>query len=180
VSFIKYPSREPEKNDPSSLSVTSIQEFLTPGTQTLEWYRTLWENLPYICFVIDAKGKIVAVNQFGINLIGYSQPELISNSIFDFFYVKNGKNLKTELTFTEQANSKTPITSILEKAYIICQDNRIMSVKAVLHSLSNLNCEKIKKDLGLFIENYQLPLIILACENLYLQSSQTKISPEQI
>jgi len=147
--------------------------------RTLEWYRTLWENLPYICFVIDAKGKIVAVNQFGINLIGYSQQELISNSIFDLFYVKNGKNLKTELTFTEQANSKTPITSILETGYIICQDHRIMSVKAVLHSLSNLNCETIKKDLGLFIENHQLPLIILACENLYVYSSQTKISPGQ-
>jgi diguanylate cyclase (GGDEF)-like protein/PAS domain S-box-containing protein len=175
VSFIKYPSREPEKNHPHSLSVTPIQEILTPGTRTLEWYRTLWENLPYICFVIDAKDMIVAVNQFGANLIGYSQQDLISHAISDIFYV-NGEELKTELTFAEQVNSQTPITSILEEGRIICQDSSILSVRAIAHSLPTLSCEIIKENIEFFIDNYQLPLIILACENLYLPNSPIPIS----
>ena len=168
MSFIKYPSREPEKNDPSSLSVTSIQEFLTPGTRTLEWYQTLWENLPYICFVVDTKGTIVTVNHFGTTLIGYSPEELIGKSIFNIFYLKDGEELKTEFNFEQQVNSLVPLTSALGEGHIICQDRSIISVKAIAQILSTLNCENINNKIGLPIPNCQLPLILLTFENLYL------------
>ncbi|OCQ89604.1 diguanylate kinase [Oscillatoriales cyanobacterium USR001] len=147
-----------------------MQGFLTPGTPTLEWYQTLWENLPYICFVTDAKGMIAAVNQFGANLIGYSQQELISKSIFNIFYLKDGEELKTDFILPRELNSTVPITTALGEGHIICQDRSILSVKAIAQVLPILSVVNIKEEVELAIINCQLPLILLAFENLYFPS----------
>ena len=51
----------------------------------LNWYRTLYDQIPGIFFSLDTTGKILSVNQFGANCLGYAPCDLTQKSIFILF-----------------------------------------------------------------------------------------------
>ena len=50
-----------------------------------EQWRAAFESNPTMYFVVDAKGKIVLVNTFGAEKLGYNVPELIGQSVSNVF-----------------------------------------------------------------------------------------------
>ncbi|MGI8505072.1 MAG: PAS domain S-box protein, partial [Hassallia sp.] len=65
-------------------------ELCTPETlrrtqEELQWYRSLYENIPSVYFTLDATGIILSVNQFGADCLGYTPEELIQTLIFNLF-----------------------------------------------------------------------------------------------
>ncbi|MDF0553325.1 diguanylate cyclase [Kamptonema sp. UHCC 0994] len=178
-------SSEPERENLHSpddcTSVPQIQEFSKVGTPELGWYRILWENLPCICFVIDAKGIIFSVNQFGANRLGYSQVELTSEPIFNIFNSEDRERLQEQFcAFVHQASSDSPPNSALGEGCITCKDGSIMVVKSILHPLPSLTGEELVRERALVIGNCQLPLIILICEVISWQIPEVKISSESL
>ena len=49
-------------------------------------YRFLYEHVPVMNFTIDSSGKIISVNRFGANELGYTVEELAGKSVLDIFY----------------------------------------------------------------------------------------------
>ncbi|HEX9830576.1 MAG TPA: PAS domain S-box protein [Thermodesulfobacteriota bacterium] len=51
-----------------------------------ERYRTLYESNPSMYFTVDAEGKVLSVNQFGAEQLGYTIEELVDKSVLNVFY----------------------------------------------------------------------------------------------
>lgn len=49
-------------------------------------YRALYEDNPSMYFTLDAEGKVLSVNRFGIEQLGYTAEELIGQSVLKVFY----------------------------------------------------------------------------------------------
>ncbi|CBN54420.1 putative Diguanylate kinase [Kamptonema sp. PCC 6506] len=157
-----------------------MREFSTEGMPEREWYRMLWENLPCIYFVIDARGIVFSVNQFGANRIGYSQRELTSQLIFSIFNSECRDCLEEQFfAFAQQTNSHSSPTSALREARITCKDGSILTVKSILHALPPLTGEEIARERTLVSGNCQLPLILLICEILSVPITNVETSSEK-
>ena len=50
-----------------------------------EQWRDVFENNPIMYFMVDAAGKVMAVNPFGAGQLGYSVDELVGQPVFSFF-----------------------------------------------------------------------------------------------
>jgi PAS domain S-box-containing protein len=87
-------------NSPSrrcSLSHTERLDCRFPSHQThleaeplsnnlLEWYRDLYNNSPIIYFTLDLDGVILAINQTGVNVLGYESKHIMGQPIFQFIH----------------------------------------------------------------------------------------------
>jgi len=51
-----------------------------------ERFRALYDDNPLMLFTIDACGKILSANQFGIDQMGYPKDQLIGNPMINMFY----------------------------------------------------------------------------------------------
>ena len=51
-----------------------------------ERYRTLYDNNPSVFFTLDPDGKVLSVNEYGANQLGYSPDDIINKSFFEFFH----------------------------------------------------------------------------------------------
>src|SRR6266436_4896327 len=51
-----------------------------------ELWRTVFEHLPTMCFMVDAASTIVSVNSFGAEQLGYTFDELVGHSVLNFFH----------------------------------------------------------------------------------------------
>jgi PAS domain S-box-containing protein len=51
-----------------------------------ERYRALYENNPSMYFTVDREGKILSLNRFGAEQLGYTVEGLIGQSVFNIFY----------------------------------------------------------------------------------------------
>ncbi|NOX47828.1 MAG: PAS domain S-box protein [Chlorobi bacterium] len=101
-----------------------------------------FDNAPDMFFSIDPKGKVLSVNPYGANNLGYSGEELIGQSVWkvvhkdDLDYVKSrireilkGKTAKSELEFRKIKKDGTVIF-VHEHTQLIFNDDR--SIKEIL------------------------------------------------
>jgi PAS domain S-box-containing protein len=51
-----------------------------------ERFRALFDNNPHMLFGVDKYGKVLSVNQFGIEQLGYSKAQLVGKSVTNVFY----------------------------------------------------------------------------------------------
>lgn len=51
-----------------------------------ERYRVLYENIPVMYFTLDTEGTVVSVNKYGIEHLGYSEKELVGESVLKVFH----------------------------------------------------------------------------------------------
>ena len=49
-------------------------------------FRALYDNNPKMFFTIDEYGKVLSVNQFGIDHLGYTKDQLVGKSVINVFY----------------------------------------------------------------------------------------------
>jgi PAS domain S-box-containing protein len=60
-------------------------------------YQLLYEENPSMYFTIDLKGKVLSVNKFGAEQLGYSVAELIGKSIYTVIYKEDRKIVQHQL-----------------------------------------------------------------------------------
>ncbi len=51
-----------------------------------ERFRALYDNNPLMLFTIDEYGKVLSVNQFGIDHLGYTKDQLVDKPVINVFY----------------------------------------------------------------------------------------------
>ena len=49
-------------------------------------FRVLYDDNPSMLFTVDEDGKVLSVNQFGINQLGYSKDQLVGKSMINLFH----------------------------------------------------------------------------------------------
>jgi PAS domain S-box-containing protein len=62
-----------------------------------EQWRDVFENSPVMYFMVDAAGKIMAVNPFGAEQLGYRVDELLDQPVLKVFYGADREAVKTNL-----------------------------------------------------------------------------------
>lgn len=62
-----------------------------------EQWRDVFENNPIMYFMVDAAGKIMAVNPFGAEQLGYRVDELLGQPVLKVFYGADREAVKTDL-----------------------------------------------------------------------------------
>ncbi len=60
-------------------------------------YRALYDNNPSMYFTLDAQGKILAVNHFGAEQLGYAVDELVGRPVFDIFHSEDQPEVLRQL-----------------------------------------------------------------------------------
>ncbi len=60
-----------------------------------EQWRDVFENNPIMYFMVDAAGKVMAVNPFGAEQLGYRVDELVGQPVFSFFHQSDCAEVQT-------------------------------------------------------------------------------------
>jgi PAS domain S-box-containing protein len=66
--------------------------------ESKELYRALYEDSPSMYFTVDSQGKILSVNRFGAEQLGYTPEELIGQSVVNIFYEDDKKAVLEHLS----------------------------------------------------------------------------------
>ncbi len=82
---------------------TDIERTAHQEEEELKWYKTIYESVPCICFILDSAGKIESVNQFGAQQLGYTTCELIKKPIFNILEKEEREKLQRALTGTDES-----------------------------------------------------------------------------
>jgi PAS domain S-box-containing protein len=64
-----------------------------------ELWRTVFENLPAMCFMVDAASTIVSLNSFGAEQLGYTLDELVGHSVLNCFHQADRDAVQTNIAF---------------------------------------------------------------------------------
>ncbi len=56
-----------------------------------ERYRALYEDNPSMYFTVDSDGRVLSVNKFGVEQLGYTAEELVGQSVLNVFYEDDKK-----------------------------------------------------------------------------------------
>ena len=67
----KSASLELVRKTTSDLDIYTAEE-LRRTQEELDWYRTLYDQTPSIYLTLETSGRILSVNQFGANCLGYA------------------------------------------------------------------------------------------------------------
>jgi PAS domain S-box-containing protein len=91
-------------------------ELCTPETlrrtqEELQWYRSLYENTRSVYFTLDATGKILSVNKFGADSLGYRPEQLIQTLIFNLFEQSDKQRLSNAFKELLTASPESEITN---------------------------------------------------------------------
>ncbi len=138
-------------------------EALRRTQEELNWYRTLYDKNPAIFFTLDITGRILSVNQFGANCLGYAPCDLTQKSIFSLFASFECERLSNVLT--ELLNSSSEEVKSQE-FYLNCPDSKIVWVKVKARIL---------------VDAEQNSTILLVCEDItaYKLSQSSKQSEQR-
>ncbi len=138
-------------------------EALRRSQEELNWYRNLFDETPGIFFTLDTAGKILSINQFGANSLGYTPTELTQKSIFTIFSSFERERLSNLLRELLKSSSEEVDNCDF---YLNCPDSKIVWVKVKARTL---------------IDAEQNLTISMVCEDITAYKlSQTSKQSEQI
>ncbi|MEM6753217.1 MAG: PAS domain-containing sensor histidine kinase [Cyanobacteria bacterium P01_C01_bin.38] len=139
-------------------------EALRRTQEELNWYRTLYDETPGIFFTLDTAGKILSVNQFGANCLGYAPCDLNQKSIFTIFSAFERERLSNLLTGLLKSSSEEVENCDF---YLNCPDSKIVWVKVkariLIDAEQNCTISMVCED----ITAYKLSQISLASEQSF-------------
>ncbi|MEG4205229.1 PAS domain S-box protein [Microcoleus sp. Pol7_A1] len=147
-----------------------------------DWYLTLYDNFPGIYFVLDALGRIFSLNQFGESRLVYKSQELICHSIFNIFYCQEQGQMQAEFAGLAQPENGTATPKVAcWEGNLTCKDGRIIAVKATARAMLAVDWKIEENTNGRSIANFQLPAVLLVCEEIKTasQSSRLSLPPQQ-
>lgn len=90
-----------------------------------EWYRALYEDLPSMCFTLDDGGKILSVNRYGLEHLGYSAAELIGQPVLTLFHEEDREAVKQKLALCLEFPEKIREWEFRK----VCKDGQVIWVR---------------------------------------------------
>lgn len=123
-------------------------EVVTGYPQDGGWYRMLYEQIPAIYLTLGISGRILSVNQFGAQVLGFAPEELLQKNVSQIFAPDELVSV-TDVLFQLGANSTTD--SVCREFQLNCPDSNIGWVRATLRKLPMVERE---------------PIILMVCEDI--------------
>jgi PAS domain S-box-containing protein len=88
-------------------------------------YRALYEDNPSMYFTVDATGTVLSVNQFGAQALGYTDAELVGQSVLKVIHEEDRETAQQHLALCAR-NPSTPLKGEIRK---VCQDGSVLWVR---------------------------------------------------
>ncbi len=121
-----------ERTQAFSLTNQKLQEELVERKRTelalqlsKQRFELLYEENPSMYFTIDLKGKILSVNKFGADQLGFSVEELLGKSVYTIIYKEDRKIVQRQLQDMYASNKKIDNWEFRK----VCNDGKIIWVK---------------------------------------------------
>lgn len=64
-----------------------------------ERYRALYENNPSMCFTLDVQGRVLSVNRYGLEQLGYARKDLVGQSVLNIFHEDDHKAVLEQMDY---------------------------------------------------------------------------------
>ncbi|MBI2487511.1 MAG: PAS domain S-box protein [Deltaproteobacteria bacterium] len=122
-----------------------------------ERYRALYEDNPSMYFTVDTEGKILSVNRFGIEHLGYSAGELIGRSVFNVLHEEDKKAALEQLSVC----LRNPWQITYSEFRKVCKDGSVLWVGESARAVRNVDGNTV---------------ILIVCEDI----TKRKLAEEQI
>ena len=124
--------------------ITERQKMMDDLKNSEEKYRSLYENMPGVCYRADREGNVLMVNPPGAKLLGYNSPEEIigKNLVKDFYYIpedrkifleelKKRKGIVKDYEVTLKRRDGTPVTVSTSSHYYYDKEGNIAGVEGI-------------------------------------------------
>ena len=114
--------------------------------QSEEQWRDVFENNPTMYFMVDAAGKVMAVNPFGAEQLGYNVDELLGQPVLGVFYESDREAAQRNVALCLEQLGRTKSW----EARQVCKDGKVLWVRETAKAVPRVNG----------------PIILVACEDI--------------
>ena len=110
-------------------------------------YRALFDDNPSMYFMVDTEGKVLSVNRFGAERLGYRVEELLGSQVLDVFYQDDREAVRQNLTAC-LAEIGQPKRWEFRK---VRKDGSVIWVRETAQAVRN---------------DQQIPVVLIVCEDI--------------
>jgi PAS domain S-box-containing protein len=111
-----------------------------------EQWRDVFENNPIMYFMVDAAGKVMAVNPFGAEQLGYRVDELVGRPVFSFFCESDCAEVQTNFALSLEQLGRGQSWEFR----CIRKDGTVLRVRGSAKAVARVNG----------------PIVLIACEDI--------------
>jgi PAS domain S-box-containing protein len=129
----------------SVTDITSTRQAEEALKKSEEQWRDVFENNPTMYFMVDARGKIIAINPLGAEKLGYTIQELTGQSVLNVFSESDRDAVTKYLAICLQQVGQ----SMIWEARKMCKDGRILRVRETAKAVPRASG----------------PIVLIACED---------------
>src|SRR5438132_180453 len=104
-----------------------------------ERYRVMYQDNPSMYFTVDAAGRVLSVNQFGAEQLGYAPEELAGTPVLEIFYDEDKEDIARQL----QLCMDTPGKMSHWECRKVRKDGEVVWVKEAARATLDVNGELI-------------------------------------
>ncbi len=128
------------------MDVTAAKRAEEALRQSEEQWRDVFENNPTMYFMVDAAGKVIAVNPFGAEQLGYNVDELVGQPVLGVFYEvdREAAQRNVALCLEQIGRAKS------WEARKVRKDGTVLSVRETAKAVPRANG----------------PIVLIACEDI--------------
>ncbi len=131
----------------SQKSSTQSNDYEEKSSSPIEWYKGLYNKIPWICLTVSMDGVILDTNRFACEYLNYSAEELVKTSIFTIFNPEEQERL--QLALTKYAQSLTE--KVAGEFQLVAKTGKTSAIKLTLDVLQQIA---------------QNPVLLFICEEL--------------
>jgi PAS domain S-box-containing protein len=125
-SIISYDSDgRPRRIIGINIDVTKRKRTETLLSESEVRYRALYEDNPSMYFTVDAAGTVLSVNQFGAQALGYTNAELVGQTVLKVIHEEDREAAQQQLDLCTR-NPSTPVNGEIRK---VRRDGSVLWVK---------------------------------------------------
>ncbi len=111
-----------------------------------EQWRDVFENNPIMYFMVDAAGKVMAVNPFGAEQLGYRVDELVGQPVFSFFHQSDCAEVQTNFALCLEQLGRGQSWEFR----CVRKDSTVLRVRGSAKAVARVNG----------------PIVLIACEDI--------------
>lgn len=102
-------------------------------------YRGLYDQTPLIYLTVNGQGKVLSVNHYGAQLLGYEVPELMGTSVYDVVHPEDRKLFQSGMEKSLRESTKGVIPEFRK----VKKDGTLLWVKETIQSMVSLQGQKV-------------------------------------